>query len=57
MIRFWKIGECVQSLSSDWSRHGSVNDDTGGRILPERQQQLSRQRHDRRLAQPTRCCA
>jgi hypothetical protein len=31
--------------------HGAFDDDTSDHILPERDQQLSRQRHDRRLAQ------
>jgi hypothetical protein len=42
LIRFWKILERGQRLSSDGPHHGSVNDDASGHILPERHQQLSR---------------
>src|SRR6266699_6687444 len=40
----------VRLVYSSGGRHRSAfDDDTGGHIFPERDQQLSRQRHDRRL--------
>jgi len=44
----WKAG-----LSSSSPNHGAFDHDPGGHIFPERDQQLSRQRHDRRLAPAT----
>src|ERR1700722_19738042 len=44
----WKTG-----LSSGGPNHGAFDHDPGGHIFPERDQQLSRQRHDRRLAPTT----
>ena len=40
----------VRLVCSSGGRHRSAfDDDTGGHIFPERDEQLSRQRHDRRL--------
>ena len=44
----WKTG-----LSSGSPNHGAFDYDFGAHIFPERDQQLSRQRHDRRLAPTT----
>src|SRR5271166_1287488 len=44
----WKTG-----LSSGGPNHCAFNHDSGAHICPERDQQLSRQRHDRRLAPTT----
>src|SRR5271157_1371890 len=44
----WKTG-----LSSGGPNHCAFNHDSGAHIFPERDQQLSRQRHDRRLAPTT----
>ena len=44
----WKTG-----LSSGGPNHGAFDYDSGAHIFPERDQQLSRQRHDRRLAPTT----
>jgi hypothetical protein len=44
----WKTG-----LSSGGPNHGAFDHDSGAHIFPERDQQLSRQRHDRRLAPTT----
>ena len=44
----WKTG-----LSSGRPNHGAFDHDPGAHIFPERDQQLSRQRHDRRLAPTT----
>src|ERR1700674_338078 len=42
----------VRFVCSSGGRHcGAFDDDTGGHIFPERDQQLSRQRHDRCLTQ------
>ena len=49
IIRSWKISGFGQRLSSGGFHHGSLDDDTGGHIFPERHQQLARQRHDGRL--------
>ena len=40
-------------LSSGRPNHGAFDHDPGAHIFPERDQQLSRQRHDRRLAPTT----
>src|ERR1700722_9776739 len=40
-------------LSSGGPNHGALDHDPGGHIFPERDQQLSRQRYDRRLAPTT----
>ena len=44
----WKTG-----LSSGSPNHGAFDHDPSAHIFPERDQQLSRQRHDRRLAPTT----
>src|SRR5258707_14932438 len=44
----WKTG-----LSSGGPNHGAFDHDPSAHIFPERDQQLSRQRHDRRLASTT----
>ena len=44
----WKTG-----LSSGIPNHGAFDHDPGAHIFPERDQQFSRQRHDRRLAPTT----
>src|SRR5208283_436912 len=44
----WKTG-----LSSGGPNHCAFNHDSGAHIFPERDQQLARQRHDRRLAPTT----
>ena len=44
----WKMG-----LSSGGPNHGAFDHDPSAHIFPERDQQLSRQRHDRRLAPTT----
>ena len=44
----WKTG-----LSSGGPNHGAFDHDPSAHIFPERDQQLSRQRHDRRLAPTT----
>src|SRR5271155_3043155 len=44
----WKTG-----LSSGRPNHGAFDHDPSAHIFPERDQQLSRQRHDRRLAPTT----
>jgi hypothetical protein len=44
----WKTG-----LSSGSPNHGAFDHDPAGHIFPERDQQLSRQRHDRCLAPTT----
>jgi hypothetical protein len=50
LIRSWKMtGFCLVCSSRSLHR-GAFDDDTGGHIFPERDQQLSRQRDDRRLA-------
>ena len=38
--------------SSSGFHHGSLDDDAGGHIFPERHQQLARQRHDGCLFEP-----
>jgi hypothetical protein len=49
LIRSWKIRGFSERLSSGGCHHGSLDDDAGCHIFPERHQQLSRQRHDGRL--------
>ena len=49
LIRSWKICESAERLSSGGLHHGSLNDDAGGDIFPQRHQQLARQRHDSSL--------
>src|ERR1700680_2735559 len=41
----------ARGLSSCGLHHSTFDDDAGGHIFPECDEQLSRQRHDRRLAQ------
>jgi hypothetical protein len=49
LIGSWKIRGFGERLSSGGFHHGSLDDDAGCHIFPERHQQLSRQRHDGRL--------
>jgi hypothetical protein len=53
LIKSWKITEFGLGVLSGGPRHGAFDDDTSGHISPEHNQQLSRQRHDHRLAQAT----
>src|SRR5271163_3202066 len=48
VLNAWKMG-----LSSGRPNHCAFDHDSGAHIFPERDQQLSRQRHDRRLALTT----
>jgi len=48
-IRPWKICESVQRLSSGDLHHGSLNEDTGGDIFPQRHEKLAGERDDDRL--------
>ena|SRR5271167_3469287 len=49
LIRSWEITEFGLGVSSDGLEHGAFDDDTSAHIFPERNQQLSGERHDRRL--------
>jgi hypothetical protein len=51
LIRPWKIVVFGWSVSSGRLHNGAFEHDAGGHIFPERDQQLSRQRHDRGFAQ------
>ena len=48
-IRPWKICESVQRLSSGDLHHGSLNEDAGGDIFPQRHEKLAGERDDDRL--------
>ena len=47
------MGDVEDGLSSGRPNQGAFDHDSGAHIFPERDQQLSRQRHDRRLAPTT----
>jgi hypothetical protein len=50
-LRYWMTWRT--GLSSGRPNHWAFDHDSGAHIFPERDQQLSRQRHDRRLAPTT----
>ena len=53
VLRITVLDAWKTALSSVRSNHGAFDHDSGAHIFPERNQQLSRQRHDRRLAPTT----
>jgi hypothetical protein len=53
VLRITVLGTWKTGLSSGRPNHGAFDHDPSAHIFPERDQQLSRQRHDRRLATTT----
>ena len=51
LILSWGLRDWLGGLSSCGLHHSTFDDEAGGHIFPECDEQLSRQRHDRRLAQ------